>query len=54
MYRVTYIKMFCGGPQLVTVAHPNLDTAKSIYDAFKIAGVHVRLWDRNDQLVCAK
>ena len=51
MYRVTYIKMFMLGPQVVTIAHPNLDTAKSIYDAFKIAGVHVRLWGRDDQLI---
>ena len=50
MYRVTYIKLMPGGPHLVTISHPNLAAAMTVYDALKIAGVHARLWDRNSTL----
>jgi len=51
MFRVTYIRVNDDGPELVTLTHPNKETAMTLHDALKLAGVHVRLWSRNSKLI---
>lgn len=51
MYRVSYIRLAAGGPRLVSLSHPDLHTAMTLHDALRLAGVHVRLWDRANRLL---
>lgn len=51
MYRVTYLRITANGPEIVTVTHPNKAAAMAVHDALRMAGVHVRLWDKGSQLV---
>ncbi len=51
MYRITYLWMAASGPRVVSITHPDRQAAETLHDALRLAGVHVRLWDRDGRLV---